>query len=163
MFCTAFQPVLKHFFWRGNKCLLLHAHVVTFCTLLSLAFWFLPLESPRSISHRPSQQHFLCDIKLCLLTLTFNHDMDSFKLNKHAKYLDQKLCHSKVTILHTQIDIHTNKHTHPPHIRPTGCFFRTITFVVNIGCTKTQRFVTSILIFVAVVYRVSGLCSTINL
>ena len=108
---------------------------------------------------------FLCDIKLCLLTLTFNHDMDSFKLNKHAKYLDQKLCHSKVTILHTQIDIHTNKHTHPPYIRPTGCFFRTITFVVNIGCTKTQRFVTSILIhvFVAVVYRVSGLRSAINL
>jgi len=50
-------------------------------------------ESPRSLSHRPLQQHLPhvdCDCELCPMTLTFEYDLESVKMNQHAKHLYQR-------------------------------------------------------------------------
>jgi len=66
------------------------------------------------------------------MTLTFKHDLDSVKMNQHAKHLGQRSLSVKVIIW-----IHTHTHTHP-----TNCSTWTIKLVSNEYCNGLSVYYT---------------------
>ena len=52
-----------------------------------------------------------CDLELCPMTLTFEYDLDSIKMNENAKRLGHGSVSSKV-IVRTDRHTHTRTHTH---------------------------------------------------
>jgi len=79
--------------------------------------WFSAVELwsviPFPLQHVAEHSFSACDLELCPMTLTFEYDLDSIKMNENVKRLGHGSVSSKV-IVRTDRDTHTRTHTHTP-------------------------------------------------